>query len=373
MLIALWIFWSCSKDEAGRQDIEGFLLFQDTVLIDPKGDIINLKYGLSSPELSKDGRFLFHYPDGEHRFNKINLERLELEETLLFEKEGPNGMGGYIGGFSITQDEHILIWSYGLHAVFSQKGTKLRDLGLSSIADEFKGYESFPIRLLEHPNDPTILFGLMITWQDYTYTLLKFDLKQKSVERIPLPETERLKSYHMKIEHEGRPAGGFGATPMATTIQNDKLIISLLTFNEVYVYDVLVDSLYVKSWDSQLTGNQNEYKLPKTVQLLQVEEHRKKFFESIVFLDPMWDPVSKRYIRLSYKSLFAVEPNEDGEYEEIGADVFLTVLDANLDILKETQLPRLSKNPRNHFFTDNRIWLFENMDDELGFIRITVD
>jgi hypothetical protein len=26
-----------------------------------------------------------------------------------------------------------------------------------------------------------------------------------------------------------------------------------------------------------------------------------------------------------------------------------------------------------HFYKDNKIWLYENIEDELGFIRITVD
>lgn len=48
-------------------------------------------------------------------------------------------------------------------------------------------------------------------------------------------------------------------------------------------------------------------------------------------------------------------------------------MDKDLNIVKEIFLEQYSKNPPSHFFVDNKIWLYENMDDELGFVRITID
>ncbi|MCC5936878.1 MAG: DUF4221 family protein [Lunatimonas sp.] len=95
VICALFILLSCSENKSSSESDLGFLLSQDTVMIDPKGGIINLRYGLTNPELSPDGKYLYHYTHGQAKFDKINLENFELEEMLQFEKEGPNGMGSY--------------------------------------------------------------------------------------------------------------------------------------------------------------------------------------------------------------------------------------------------------------------------------------
>ncbi|WP_375582837.1 DUF4221 family protein [Cyclobacterium xiamenense] len=373
MAFGLLILSSCTGNTPESSAIREFTLSQDTVRIDPKGSIINLKYGISHPELSSEGNYLYHYNYGEARFDKVNLEKLELERTLQYEKEGPNGMGRNISGYALTGTDQIMVWSGLLNALFDQEGKKVRDLKLTKIAPEIEGPETFPIRLMEHPGDPNKFYGLYGRWLDHQFFLIRFDLESESYEKIPLPETRKLNDYRMEIEHEGKPAGGFSPKPMAHAIQDNKIVITNGAFNEAYVYDILTDSLHLKTWESQLTPNQNEYKLPKTVELLQAEEHYMKFNESIYFLPPKWDPVSQRYIRLSFTTQFSENLNEYGEAIEIGAEVYLTVFDKELNMLGEQHLDQYQKNPRQHFFTDNKIWLYENMDDELGFVRITVD
>ncbi|WP_154856586.1 DUF4221 family protein [Cyclobacterium xiamenense] len=373
LVCSLLILLGCSEKKSEPAAPVDFLLTQDTVLIDPQGSIINLKYGLTHPELSADGNYLYHYNYGEARFDKVNLETLELERTLQYEKEGPDGMGGYIGGYALTGNDQVMVWSNRLNALFDQEGKKVRDLKLTRIASEIEGPEIFPIRLMEHPSDPNTFYGLYGKWLDHQFFLIRFDLETESYEKIPLPETRKLNDYRMEIEHEGKPAGGFSPKPIAHAIQDEKIVITNGAFNEAYVYDIRLDSLYLKTWESQLTPNQNEYKLPKTVELLQAEEHYMKFNESIYFLPPKWDPVSQRYIRLSFTTQFSENLDEYGEAIETGAEVYLTVLDKDLTMLGETYLEQYPKNPRQHFFADNKIWLYENMDDELGFVRIRLD
>ncbi|MEX2565501.1 MAG: DUF4221 family protein [Cyclobacteriaceae bacterium] len=372
IVISFLVIFGCSENQSKSEVDQDFKLTLDTVVIDPKGGIINLKYGLTRPELSSDGKYLYHYNYGEAKFDKINLEDLVLEETLQYDKEGPDGMGSF-GGYALTSSDQIMVWSYRINALFDQEGKKVRDLKLTKIAPELKGPEAFPFRLMEHPSDPNTIFGLYVQNLENQYFLAKFDLENETYEKISLPETEKLENYRMEIEQGGRTVGAFSPVPMATKIRDNKIVLTNGAYNEAYVYDISLDSLYLISWDSKLTGNQNEYKLPKTVESEQAEEHRRKFNESINFLDPIWDPVSERYIRLSFKTKFSADLNEYGESEEIGAEVFLTVLDKDLNIVKETFLDQYQKNPRSHFFIDNKIWLYENIDDELGFVRVTVD
>ena len=373
MAFRLLILGSCAGNTPESSVIREFTLSQDTVVIDTNGGIINLKFGLTHPELSADGNYLYHYNYGEARFDKVNLEKLELEKTLQYEKEGPDGMGRNIGGYALTGTDQMMVWSDQINALFDQEGKKVRDLKLDKIVPEIESPETFPIRLMEHPGDSNRFYGLYGKWQDHQFFLIRFDLESELYEKIPLPETMKLNDYRMEIEREGKPAGGFSPKPRANAIQDNKIVITNGAFNEAYVYDIQLDSLYLKTWESQLTPNQNEYKLPKTVELQQAEKHFMKFNESIFFLPPKWDPVSQRYIRLSFTTKFSENMDEYGEAVEIGADVYLTVLDKELNMLGEQYLDKYQKNPRQHFFTDNKIWLYENIADELGFVRITVD
>jgi hypothetical protein len=372
LVLSFLILLGCAKKKFNSGIDQDFLLSQDTVVIDPNGNIINLKFGLTDPVLSSDGKYLYHYTQGEAKFDIINLEDLVREETLQFEKEGPNGMPAFLFGYTLTSADQLLVWSFSRNAVFDRGGRKVKELDLTKIAKELDGHQSSPIRLMEHPSDPNKIFALYVKHPDNQFFMMKFDLENETYEIISLPESEKLIDYQMTIVRDGRPAGGFGEVPMATII-HDKILVTNGAYNESNVYDISLDSLYLISWDSGLTGNQNEYKLPKTVEVEQASEHRRKYRESINFSVPKWDPVTQRYIRLSYKTKFGENLNEFGEAEETGAEVFLTVLDKDLNIVKETFLDHYQKNPESHFFYDNKIWLYENIDDELGFVRITVD
>ncbi|AFL83777.1 hypothetical protein Belba_1141 [Belliella baltica DSM 15883] len=373
MISGLVLISACSTEKSESLENFEFDLTQDTVMVDAGDEIINLQYGLSSPELSKDGKYLFNYIFNQPKFDKINLETLNFEETLEFEREGPNGIGNYVAGYALTDKDQIMMWSYGLHAIFDQNGEKVKDLNLDKIAgDEVGGSGYLPLRLIEHPEDSNIIFGLYVKWENYEYFLMKFDLLNESFEKIPLPETERLKEFRMDIESDGRPAGGFGPSPRPLAVDK-RIIMTNIAFNEAYVYDMVLDSLYLIPWNSNLTGNKNEAKLPKKVEVEESGKYRNLFMESINFGPLSWDPISQQFIRISYKSTFGEELDEYGDLKVIDAEVFLTLIDKNLAIIKETKLDNYKKEPSGHFFLNNTIWLYENIDDELGFVRVKLD
>jgi len=86
-----------------------------------------------------------------------------------------------------------------------------------------------------------------------------------------------------------------------------------------------------------------------------------------------WDPISQQFIRMSYKNTYGEDLDEYGSPKVLNSEVFLILLDKNLKIIKEAKLENYAKEPPNHFFLDNTIWLFENINDELGFVRMTLN
>lgn len=364
---------ACSTEKKESLENFEFNLTQDTVVVDAGDGIINLQYGLSSPELSANGKYLFNYIFNQPKFDKINLETLAFEKTLEFEKEGPNGIGNYVAGYALTDKDQIMMWSYGLHSIFDQNGEKVKDLRLDKIAgDEVSGSGFLPLRLIEHPQDPNIIFGLYVKWEDNEYFLMKYDLENESFAKIQLPETEKFKEFRMDFEYGGRSAVGFSPSPRPIAVDK-RIIMTNMAFNEAYVYDMVLDTLYLVPWNSTLTENKNEAKLPKTVEMEEGEKYFRMFGESINFMPLSWDSISQQFVRMSYKNIYGEELDEYGSPKVLKSEVFLTLLDKNLKIIKETKLENYTKEPPKYFFLNSTIWLYENIDDELGFVRIRLD
>lgn len=49
--------------------------------------------------------------------------------------------------------------------------------------------------------------------------------------------------------------------------------------------------------------------------------------------------------------------------------MFISIFDKDLNLLAETLVPERTAPPKRHFLKDGKIWIFENIADELAFIR----
>lgn len=86
-------------------------------------------------------------------------------------------------------------------------------------------------------------------------------------------------------------------------------------------------------------------------------------------MPPIWDRKNQVFYRFSYQE-FAFESKIK---ENVKSKVYLTVLDKDLNQLGETLVPQLIKKPAKHFAKDGKIWIYENVEDELGFVRLAFD
>ncbi|MEX2565502.1 MAG: hypothetical protein WD431_06140 [Cyclobacteriaceae bacterium] len=71
---------------------------------------------------------------------------------------------------------------------------------------------------------------------------------------------------------------------------------------------------------------------------------------------------------------FAEEKEPDELLPEIkNRKVYLSVYDKDFVLLAEAPVPQLAKNPVQYFVREGDIWIFENIADELGFIRLALN
>ncbi|NHE59015.1 DUF4221 family protein [Cyclobacterium sp. GBPx2] len=187
---------------------------------------------------------------------------------------------------------------------------------------------------------------------------------------LDLPAFDKLEEYNV-VHVNG---GGLGSQVLVKA-GGEKIIISNNAFNELYVYLPESDSLILKTYESRLTPDQKTPYYPKQVDSDEaLYRIYAKGLAEITFEPLIWDKVNERFYRFSYQTDLEVEMENGRQFESVNnSNIYLTVFDKNLEMLAESGIPELSKVSDTYFVKDGAIWIFENMEDELGFVRLRID
>ncbi len=54
------------------------------------------------------------------------------------------------------------------------------------------------------------------------------------------------------------------------------------------------------------------------------------------------------------------------------AKIFLTVFDEDFNLISEGEIPEFNSESVKYFVKDGKLWYFTNIDDELGFVILTL-
>lgn len=191
-----------------------------------------------------------------------------------------------------------------------------------------------------------------------------------------MPEFDKLKEYRIELIMNGAPAGGMGPSLFISTSM-DKVVLSNEIANEFYVLANDEPTLKYISLQSSLTPNRKKKNSINQVESIEaLSELNKKSQEDINFSKPVWDNENQIFYRFSYFKRFVEKENEWDQpldLPESDDEVYLTILDENLQIIGESKVPELKTAPGTHFVKDGKIWIFENIDDEMAFIRLSID
>ena len=152
----------------------------------------------------------------------------------------------------------------------------------------------------------------------------------------------------------------------------DKLILSNAVSSELSWFDLQQDTLFSRTYQSKLTADGKKGKYKNQVETSEeLEKEEKAMRQEINFMAPFWDEVNQRFYRFSYEELDIEVDPEKGE--KTRSKVYLTILDKDLNLLGESPVPVLNHKPGKHFAKDGKIWMFINVDDEMGFVRMSLN
>ena len=369
-LLLVFGLLACEKQSSEEPSFAGFQIRMDTVMVDAGEDFIHLNGSLLTADLEPSERYLYNYDEQGHNIEVIDLDELKLDRKIPLQKEGPDGIT-FIRDLLHINDSTFLLRGR-TSDLYNGEGKKNRALKLNEITNfESTMWGLFMMDVLDVPNDENRYISFYKHSENQKYFLVDYDVTEMSYQKIELPTYDELNNFFTKVTVDGKIAMTAGCgTDM--TFGDNRLIISNGCYNFAYVFDLATDALSLKKWESQLYDKNNRYQPPKQVTYNTDEyyEMGKLRSQEIRFGRWRWDATHKRHYRFSYINRMSEERNEWGNYKVIDAQVFLTVLDAGFNLISEMEIPEFTQRPKNYFVKDGMIWVFENINDDLAFIRM---
>jgi len=370
LLLPLILLFSIACSQKGSEDTVQALDFTfelDRVMVDPGDDIIYLQYGLHTSDLSRDQKYLYNFNMTEHLVEVIDLDGLVLKERIPFEKEGPNGTGAdWAQDFQYYGNDKFLVANYMSVGFFNKTAEKIGTLKLRN-----NPFEGDDIDEDEYVNSSGVLdeegntyFAIYQSGFDELRGLAMVDIIENRLKKIPIERLKEMEKYSL-VYDAGNGMKAATTPSIRLNHHQGKILISNSAMNEFMLYHVEGDSLSIHHLHSQLMNNtQTEVKQKNVGSSNELSKLGRERRKEVSYGDWIYDPMTNRHFRFSRQ--FVKETEEGNEFKLV-----LTVLDKDFrQVYESDQLP-IDKADKA-FFKDGKMYIFENMDDELGFVVMTM-
>lgn len=376
--ITLFIFFACnhSKSTSDSDALPSLEISLDTVVIDPGKEFLFLNSNLSLSTLSEDKKYLYNINSKEYTIEQINLNTLAFEKKYRLEKEGPNEVGHSIHTFSLINEDKLFISTFYNDGVFNWQGEKLESLGIKEIGISLGQLKEGdrPYKTVSIASDGSKFASLIHIFEDNKRSFILIEPANNTIKELPIPVIEKAKDFDIMLVEE-RPLAIVGPQRYLN-IEQGKVILGTEASSELYVLDKDADSLRHITFNSRLIPNEKSGTYPPEVSSKnQFITYALKIQKDISYKAPVWDDKRKVYYRFSFQYIFDENniPKEKRLFPRpIGATVYLSVLDKDFNLMAEGAVPQLDRTPSFHFAKDGKLWLFENIEDEMGFVRLDI-
>tara|TARA_R110002111_G_scaffold700_3_gene5524 strand:- start:4928 stop:6085 length:1158 start_codon:yes stop_codon:yes gene_type:complete len=377
--ITLFIFFACNnqKPASDGDELPSLEISLETVVIDPGEELLFLNSNLSLSALSEDKKYLYNINSKEYTIEQINLNTLAFEKKYRLEKEGPNEVGHSIHSFSLINEDKLFISTFYNDGIFNWQGEKLESFGIKEIGIGLGILEEGdrPYKTVSIASDGSKFASLIHNFEDKRRSFILIEPANNTIKELPIPAIEKAKNYDVALVEERTLA--IVGPQRYLNIEEGKAILGTEASSELYVLDKNADSLRHITFNSRLIPNEKSGTYPPEVSSKnQFLTYALKIQKDISYKAPVWDDKRKVYYRFSFQYIFdenAIPKENQLFLRPIGATVYLSVLDKDFNLVAEGAVPELDRNPSFHFAKDGKLWLFENIEDEMGFVRLDIN
>lgn len=341
----------------------------DTVVVDPGEELINLSMGLFVSDVSKDSRSLYLFSQSEYTLTVINLDLLNIDKKITFEKEGPNGIGAYIVDFQVLPDGKFIFASFESAGVFNANSAKLEDITLKvtdypEFAEEDSQGLNFQINRAE---DERYLYSLPGNFMEVERNLAVIDRSTNSAKLIDIPALDNTGKFSIAFFSDGM--GEISMEEFYLNEYQSNLYLSSSVTSDMYRYDFKRDSLEHFSFPITVSPKEKTaFPKKEVTSKSEQQEESEKVRSQISFQDLMWDETRNLFFKIGS----IITPNDSPDVPA-RISVFLYAFDTDMNLVGETLVNDLTSIPESAFFKDGKLWTYVNVEDELGFAVLTFD
>ncbi|WP_114748827.1 DUF4221 family protein [Pleomorphovibrio marinus] len=370
LIVVLFIFISCQQKK-GEGDSHDLVYSVDTVIIDSKDRLLDLKRGIWNSDLNDKESAIFLYNGFDHSIDEVNLDDPEIVNNYPFEAEGPDGTGEHVNTINLLNDSFIFIKSFGKSGVFAKNGSLIERVDwVNAIDSGGLKYGEIPQNEIAIGSSNLKVVGLNYDHKNRDVFLDVLSVGDNSVKRFDI---ESEKSYHNFVLSIDDPKNFTYLDPIVyLTAENDLILISHQFSNEIYQFNAEGEQIQTVHYEPKMTPKRAKDLSGTTISSEdQITTEYQKLLEQVRFGPPVWDRVKKRYMRLSAKRVFS-EFREEGAFlpEIKDVVVYLSVFDEAFNLIVECAIPELSTESVKYFAKDGKLWVYQNFSDELGFVVI---
>ncbi len=374
-LLAFALFAACTEKpkseevsivEEPKNILENMTYTIDTVVVDAKGEIINLSYGMRFFDLSADKNSLLLFDRQQTIFQEIDLDQLVLKATYPFELEGPNGLGKS-SYFQHLPDGTLLIPTLSKSGIYNLQGKLLSRINLKpEVIEGFETVDPFTL-MYEILIDPKsgLLYSLPGDNLLGVRDLAIIDPNTNKGKIIKLPEMEKAGNFRVFWNTENGKA--IETEDYSLTLIDDILLITCTVGSGIYLFDTKSENLEYFDFPHKIIPTEKYGLIRNEVFEEDVfwGEYR-KVASQVSYKELMWDNQTSTLYRLASKTLVGEREDDPVAYE-----VYLLAYDKEFNLLGETLLKDYNQLPQSYFFKDGKLWSYVNVEDELGFAVFT--
>ncbi|MFC5626564.1 DUF4221 family protein [Algoriphagus winogradskyi] len=369
-LILAILVASCSSEKKSEHTADedfDFSYTVDTVIVDAGEHFFFLNWDLSLSDVSPDRKYLYNLNPQSLLLEIVNLDDLKLEKTVQLEKEGPDGIGlPYYGKIQVLENGNIdLLGQFKIHLV-SEQGKLVNTIEFDQIKIQNNDQkEEEKIGWTSVLSDDGKLLASTLVNFDYktpAQGIVVIDLASGLNKYVSMDLFQELKQFEIMHQEGNAPGISIGEYSYLSFIDHN-LIISSSAYNEVYIYDVNMDSLDHFSFSASLTANEKKANYPNEVHSnKEWADAEKAKNEQVSFEEFLKLPEQNSFWRLSIDKDRMIA-------DSVVFKQVVTFFDADFKMLKEQELEEFY-NFRKPFFKDGMLYSFLNIEDEMAFIRL---
>lgn len=365
-VVIICIALSCQSKDVEKKSSDLFYAI-DTLFIDPNNEIIYLKDNLIFSELLNDSLILYNLNSELPAIEKIDLNKRKLEKIIPLAKEGPKGVGDWHIGFIAVDDSLLVLEGDKSFNFLSLQGDfieKVRIEHLFYMVEELNGKETFAGIFISGIR----IFKIVKDGVSNEFSLLVYNIDEDTHELIEIPLWQMVKSGSLIVEY---PNGGKIIDMKGFSISkiHQSIMISNSTYPQIVFY---LENLKETKIINPPSKFYNDVEIVEEIPVFHSQDEAYAYLAELEnrmhFLPPIWDEKGNKIFRWGYKRSANNKDLDNPEY-----DNYLFVIDSAFNMEKEYHFPQIRIKPHKYFLADNKIYVYNNFNDELGFIRVWLD